>query len=347
MKPLRVGAVGLGRLGKFHAETLAFHLRDAELAAVCSVTPNERAAAEESFPGTPVFANYERMLAEAALDAVVLSTPSDCHCAQIKMALAAGQHVFCEKPLGTCEEECVEVMACCRAHPNQVVMLGFMRRFDPSYREVKRRLDAGEIGRPMLVRSYSVDPAAAIDGALAYLPHSAGQFLDMAVHDFDLARWLLDSEPVSVVAGGGCYAHEAFAAHDDGDHVGAFLKFENQAMLFVFAGRMAAHGYQVETEVIGTEGSLRVGTVPQRNHVEILDGHGVRRLCSQGFLERFETAYRDELQAFVQCCLEGKAAPVTVEDGWCGTRIALAAQRAYRDDSLVRLPLTARGDLAK
>lgn len=213
-------------------------------------------------------------------------------------------------------------------------MLGFMRRFDPAYLEIKRRLTAGEIGRPILFRSYSIDPLSQIDKALAYLPHRSGQFLDMAVHDFDLARWLLEAEPVTVAAAGACYAHPEFTEHDDGDHVAAFLQFSNEAMGFVFAGRRAAH---VETEIVGTDGALRVGNVPRRNLVEIFDANGLRQECSGGFLERFEEAYIAELRAFTHCVRERHPASVTVEDGQRATEIALAAHQAFRENRMIRL----------
>lgn len=328
---LRIGAVGLGRLGQFHAETLARRLPKTELAAVCSPQAQELAWAKEHFPEAAPYTAYEEMIHTEDLDAVVLTSPSAFHCEQILQALERDLHVFTEKPLGITVESCQSVVDALPNHPNKVVMIGFMRRYDPSYLELKTRLDAGELGRPILFRSYSVDPATSIEGALAYLPHSAGQFLDMAVHDIDLARWLLNSEPRTITAAGACYAHPEFADYDDGDNVAAFLQFENDAMGFLLAGRTAPHGYQVETEVIGTKASLRVGLTAQRNHVEILDGQGVRKLCSQGFLERFEQAYIDELAAFVRCIHDGRPAEITPHDGLRATEIALAAQRSFQE----------------
>lgn len=333
--PVRIGAVGLGRLGRFHAETIAHRLPNAELTAVCSLAEDELDWAQTRFPEASPFTQFDRLIHEANVHAVVLSSPSAIHCAQIMEALAAGLHVFCEKPLGVTSASCAEAAAIAQRHPHQVVMIGFMRRYDPSYLELKRRLTDGDIGRPMLFRSYSVDPLSQIEGALAYLPQSSGQFLDMAVHDFDLARWLLESEPRTIAASEGCYAHPEFADYEDGDHVGAFMQFDNDAMGFVFAGRRAAHGYHVETEVIGTEGSLRVGNVPQRNLVEVLDRGGVRRECTQGFLERFGEAYIAELSAFIRCIVEKRPAEITIHDGWRATEMALAAHEAFRNSTMV------------
>lgn len=333
--PLRIGAVGLGRLGRFHAETVARRLADAHLAAVCSVTPDDLSWAKKAFPEAARFSSYEDMLSLEPLDAVVISSPSALHCTQVVQALQAGCHVFCEKPLGTTVEDCERVVKACESQPNLHVMLGFMRRFDPSYLDVHRRIQAGEIGRPILFRGYSVDPASTIESALAYLPHSSGQFLDMAVHDIDLARWLLQSEPQMVMAAGGCYAHPEFADFGDGDQVAAFLQFKNQAMAFLLAGRLAAHGYQVESEIIGTEGTLRVGATPQKNFVEILDRNGVRKECSQHFLERFHAAYVAELEAFTYGIRQDEPPTPSVKDGLLATAIALDAQCSFQEGRLV------------
>ena len=277
------------------------------------------------------------MIESSDLDAVILSTPSHLHASQITQALTNGLHVFCEKPLDTDPAACQQVIDQQAHHPHLVTMLGFMRRYDPSYQDAKARIDRGDIGRPILFRAYSVDPEAAIEEALAYAEHSAGQFLDMAVHDIDLARWMLDSEPCNVLAMGGCYAHPEFAKHNDGDNVSALMQFENEAMVFLYAGRTAAHGYQVETEIIGTQGALRIAATPQANHVEVLDTTGVRRECSQSFLERFGPAYVNELKEFTDCILEKRQPEVQLHDGLRATEIAVAATKSFHTGKRITL----------
>jgi myo-inositol 2-dehydrogenase/D-chiro-inositol 1-dehydrogenase len=337
MKKLKIGAVGLGRLGSLHAENLAFRIPGVELGAICSLDSDELSMAGIALGDPDPYLDYENMLREAELDAVVLTTPSGLHCQQIEQALAAGLHVFCEKPLGVTVEECERTVEVVKAHPDQIFMLGFMRRHDPSYRYAYRKIQEGYIGRPILFRSYSVDPEAAIQGVLRYMTHSAGQFLDMAVHDIDLARWMLQSEPQSIYAVGACYAHEEFAQFNDGDNVAALMQFQNQAMAFMLAGRTAPHGYNVETEVIGTKATLRIGSVPAENRVELLDGQGVRRLCSYNFVDRFGEAFLAELTEFAHCIREGRQPGIKVEDGLEATRIALAATRSFQEHELVRL----------
>jgi myo-inositol 2-dehydrogenase/D-chiro-inositol 1-dehydrogenase len=231
-------------------------------------------------------------------------------------------------------EECRRAEKAAARHPDLRCMVGFMRRFDPSYREVRAKIDAGVIGSPILFRGYSVDPIALIDGALSFAPRSGGQFLDMAVHDFDLARWYLGSDAQTVAAFGGCYAYEEFGRNGDGDSVAALMLFENGTMGFFYAGRLAAHGYNVETEIIGTGGALRVASVPQKNLVEVLGPHGVSRECSGSFMERFGEAFVSELTHFVDCVLDGRTPHVSLADGTAATTMAVEATRAFRSGEL-------------
>jgi len=337
MQKIKFGIVGLGRLGRKHAENIAFKTQKAELAAVCSIIQGEVEQVQKEW-GIPYgYTDYNEMLNNKELDAIFIASPSGEHCNQIAGALDAGFHVFCEKPLGISLDECKLAEAAVEKHPDKVFMLGFMRRYDPSYVYAKKKIEEGAIGKPILFRGYSIDPEAAIEGAIRFAAHSGGQFLDMAIHDIDLARWFLNSEAKSVYAIGGCYAHPEFALYNDGDNVSALMQFENGTMAFFVAGRTAPHGYHIETEIIGTKGTLRIGSVPQKNNVEILDEYGVRKECSQNFLERFEQAYIDELQEFVDCIIYDRKPEVTVYDGTKSTIIAYAATESFRENKLVLL----------
>jgi myo-inositol 2-dehydrogenase/D-chiro-inositol 1-dehydrogenase len=337
MDRVRIGAVGLGRLGMRHAENIALRTAGAELAAVCALEPDRLRQAREQWGVPHGYLRFEDMLCDDSLDAIFIASSSGEHCHQITEALDAGFHVFSEKPLGVSLEECLEAETAVTGHPGKVFMLGFMRRYDPSYARARALIQDGYIGRPILYRGYSVDPESAIDGAIRFAPTSGGQFIDMAVHDIDLARWMLGGEATTVFAAGGCYAHPEFGKYGDGDNLAAFLRFDNDAMAFLLAGRTAAHGYAVETEIIGTRASLRIASVPQKDMVELLDDRGAVRECSQSFLERFGAAYLAETQEFVDCIREGRAPAVTAHDGVMATKVAFAATQSFRRDELVRL----------
>ncbi len=336
MNKIKIGTVGLGRLGMRHAENIALRITDAELYAVCDSDEEKLNSVGDKLGVVHRFTDFDNMLALEELDGIVIVSPSFLHTKQIEAALAAGKHVFSEKPLGITVQECRKAEKAVEKYSGRVFMLGFMRRFDPSYQYAKMKVENGEIGRIIMLRSYSQDPEKFIDGAIAYAGHSGGEFLDMAVHDIDLARWFTESEPSSVYAIGGCYAHDEFAKYNDGDNVSALLKFKDDTMVFLFAGRTAPHGYNVETEIIGTKGILRIGSVPQKNLVEILDNHGVRKECSENFLERFEASYVSEIQEFVNCARENRRPEISVYDGTRVTEIAYKCKEAFETGELLR-----------
>jgi myo-inositol 2-dehydrogenase/D-chiro-inositol 1-dehydrogenase len=335
MKNIRFGMVGLGRLGYKHAENIAFRTPGVELAAVCSVIESELERASHDFPAAKSYSNYADMLKDKSLDAVFLCSPSSLHCEQIEAGLEAGLHVFSEKPLGVNVAECEHVEKVVAQHPNQVFMLGFMRRYDDSYAYAKKLIDAGQIGKPFLVRAYGLDPEALVEGAIRFAPTSGGIFLDMAVHDIDLANWFLGGQPKSIYAIGGSYVHPEFGAIGDCDNACAMLQYENGGMAMLYIGRTAAHGYHIETEIVGTKGALRISPVPQKNLVQIFGSDGVLQECVGGFPERFQASYLSELHEFVNCIRERRQPEVKVEDGTLATRIAFAATEAYKEKKIV------------
>ena len=336
MKKIKIGSVGLGRLGLRHAENIAGKIENAELTALCDLNREMLEKTADRLNVKHRFTDFNEMIKLEELDAVVIVSPSALHTGQIASALDAGLHVFSEKPLGVTVGECRTAEKAVEKHQDKVFMLGFMRRFDESYMYAKKKVAAGEIGKVVLFRSYSQDPEKFIDGAIAFAPHSGGQFLDMAVHDIDLARWFIGEEPETVYAIGGCYAHPEFAKSNDGDNVSCLMKFKNDSMAFLFAGRTAPHGYNVETEIIGTKGTLRIASVPQKNLVEILDNTGIRKECSENFLERFESSYVNEVQEFVNCILENRKPDVTVYDGTRVSEIAYRCKESFEKGELLR-----------
>ena len=336
MTTIRFGMAGLGRLGYRHAENIAFRTPGVELAAVCSIVPQELDRAALSFPNAIRYVDHAEMLKDKSLDAIFLCTPSGLHVAQIEAGLKAGLHVFSEKPLGVTVAECEHAEKVVAAHPNQVFMLGFMRRYDESYAYAKRLIDEGRIGKPFMVRAYGLDPESAVQGAIRFAPTSGGIFLDMAVHDIDLANWYLGGTPESVWAIGGSYVHPEFGAIGDCDNACAMFQYQDGGMAFLYVGRTAPHGYHIETEIIGSKGTLRVSPVPQKNLVQVFNNDGVLQECAGGFLERFETAYLNELHEFVNCIRQGHQPDVRVADGTAATRIAFAATESYRERRIVK-----------
>ncbi|MHB1392695.1 MAG: inositol 2-dehydrogenase [Clostridia bacterium] len=337
MKKIRIGIVGLGRLGLKHAEDLAFKIPNVELLAVCSIKKEEIDYVQNNWNIKYGYTDYYEMIKNNELDAVAIVSPSSEHCAQIEAALEAGLHVFCEKPLGVTVEECKLAERAVEKHPDKVFMLGFMRRYDPSYAYAKQKIDEGAVGKPFLIRATSADPEKAIVGAIKFAATSGGMFLDMMIHDIDLARWFLGSEARSIYAVGGCYAHDEFKLFKDSDNACALMQFKNDTMAMFYSGRTAPHGYHVETEIVGTKGTLRVGTTSQKNLVTIFNEHGAVQECVSGFPERFEQAYLLEKQEFISCILENRKSEVTVYDGTKSTEIAYKATESFRENKLITI----------
>ena len=255
----------------------------------------------------------------------------------IKLAMDAGKHVFCEKPLAETIEKCKQAEEIVAAHPDLIFMLGFMRRYDHSYQIAKKKMENGDIGDVILVRCYSQDPISIIEGTLEYAPRSGGQFIDMSIHDFDLIRWLTGSEPKKLWAIGGCYEFKQYKDWDDGDNVSGLMQMENETMAFFFAGRAAAHGSAVETEIIGTRGTLRISSVPTDSLVEVMSKHGVCRECYQDFLTRWHDAYVTEMEEFCDCVATGRKATPGVIDGTQSTKIAFRCKESFLKNELLTL----------
>ena len=324
MKKIKIGSVGLGRLGYEHACNIANLVPGAELTALCDVDAVrvKEVAAELNVPYT--YTDVTEMVQNPELDAIVIVSPSMYHADHIKLALDAGKHVFCDKPLDTTIEKCKQAERAVEAHPDKVFMLGFMRRFDDSYAEAKHRIENGEIGKVVLVRSYTQDPRTTIEGTLKFAPHSGGQFLDMCVHDIDLIRWFTGSNIKKVWGLGGVFEFDLYRELNDADNAAAAVQCENGAMGFMFTNRTHGAGCNVETEIIGTHGTLRIANVGRKNLLQIVDGNGAREEYYPDFLSRWHQAYVNEIKEFVDCINQGRKPGVTVYDG---TKVSQAAYR--------------------
>ena len=301
--------VGLGRLGKRHAENLAYRVPGAALVAACSPLEDERAWARDALPEPRLYGDYADLLADPDVDAVWLVTPSSLHAQQIVDALRAGKHVFCEKPLSLDLAECERVLAEAARYPHLQATIGFMRRFDPSYKDAFDKIAAGRIGRPFLVRSQTTDQNDTDGFFVRFAATSGGIFLDCTVHDIDVARWLLGKPRAKrVFAAGAVALHEGLREFGDVDNGVAICEFEDGKLAMFYASRTQAHGNDTHSEVIGTAGALAIGHNPRANRVEIYDATGIRNECTPNFFDRFEDAFLHEARAFVAAVQGGAAA---------------------------------------
>jgi myo-inositol 2-dehydrogenase/D-chiro-inositol 1-dehydrogenase len=328
---VRIGIVGLGRLGRRHLRNLVEGVAHAQVVAACSPLEEELSWARQTFGIESLYLEYGALLAHRDLDAVFLVTPTSLHPTQIIDGLRAGKHVFCEKPLSLDLAECFRVEEEAAKHTQLRVMIGFVRRFDPSYLDAFRKIEQGSIGTPFLVRSQTTDQNDPDGFFVRFAPTSGGIFLDCSVHDIDLARWLLGNpSPVRVFATGTVAIHDGLREVGDVDNGVATCEFSDGKIACFYASRTMAHGHETSTEIIGTAGRLTVGQNPRLNRVEISDAHGVRTESTPTFYDRFGEAFLLEAREFVEAIRGGRPPALTLRDATEATRIGIALRESLR-----------------
>jgi scyllo-inositol 2-dehydrogenase (NAD+) len=318
---IRIGLIGAGRMGKVYASTLAFAVPEVEFVAVADRGPETLAEVQARFHVKNGFLDYHQLLERDDVNAVVIATPTGTHAEVVRMAAAAGKHIFCEKPLSQNLADCDQAIQDVKKAGVKLQM-GFMRHFDPPYAAAKVKLDAGEIGRPVMFKSISRDPRRT-GLEFARRENSGGMIMDMGVHDFDLARWLMGSEVERVSSEGGCLAYPELRAVGDIDNALINLRFVNGAVGNIDLSRNAVYGYDIRTEVLGTDGSLWIGYL-QQTPVLLLNRQGVTHDTVPYFMERFALAYSEQIRVFVRHIVENTSPEVTGEDARAATAIGIA-----------------------
>ncbi|MCM5552780.1 Gfo/Idh/MocA family oxidoreductase [Pleomorphomonas sp. NRK KF1] len=328
---VRIGIVGLGRLGRRHAENLALRVPGASLVAAASPIAEERAWAEATLPGIATYPGLTELLAHPGLDAVWLVTPTSLHAEQTIASLKAGKHVFCEKPIALETADCDRVVAVAEQHPDQLVMIGFMRRFDPAYAEAKRMIAKGELGDVFSIGCRSEDPVDPDGFFVRFAPTSGGIFLDCCIHDIDLVRWMLDGVEVSSVsAAGSRVMYPALGDCGDVDNGFATVTFKGGQVATFHVSRTSHRGYEATMTITGTRAGLDIGRNAPRRPIALEVG-GNRQIEGQvDFFERFGDAFLHEARAFVDAVRTGSPTPSSIADAREATRLACAMREALR-----------------
>jgi inositol 2-dehydrogenase len=324
MARLNVGVIGLGRLGRVYARDLSSRIAQTRLTAVADTNGALAREVAAQFDVASAYDSPGQLIADAAVDAVVIVSPTHTHREIVGAALAAGKPTFCEKPPAISLADAIEMVAA-EERTGTFLQMGFMRRFDPGYAAAKRQIDDGRIGRPMLFKATSRDP---FPPSLEYADpkSSGGIFVDMGIHDFDLARWFMGDVDV-VQAVGATLAFPELATVGDRDNVAALLTFANGCLGVVDLTRSGMYGYDITTEVLGTEGTIRIGYI-RETPILVMTRNTVAHDTVPYFMERFERAYALQLENFAENVLRDRPAPITIQDGVEALRVALAATRA-------------------
>ena len=322
---INVGVIGLGRMGQLYARFLATQVSGAHLYAVSEVNEQARASFAAEYNGTRIFADPFELLSQPDLEAVVVATPTSTHYDLVIAAVQAGKAIFCEKPLALNPAQNVEMIEAAEK-AGVPLQVGFMRRFDAGYQRAKKLIGEGRIGTPVTFKSLSRDPFCPPKNYLDPAKNG-GLLVDMGIHDFDLARWLMGSEVQRVSGEGTTLVCEDLKAVDDFDNAVVVLRFRNGALGHVEASRNAFYGYDIRTEVLGSEGALMIGA-QQHTPVLLLTRSGAQHDTMPYLMERFGDAYRAQLQHFVECVQTGSAPSVGGRDALAALKIGIAAKWA-------------------
>lgn len=330
---LAVGLIGLGRLGRVYARDLAGRIPEARLAAVADPAPG---VAEEIAAECGAARHYrepQALIDDRDVDAIVIATPTHTHREVVVAAAARGKPVFCEKPPAL---SLVDISAMQQAVDAAGIFLhmGFMRRFDAGYAAAKKAIDEGRIGEPLVFKATSRDP---FRPSLEYADpaSSGGMLIDMGIHDFDLARWFM-GDVTRVAAIGGTIAYPELATVGDIDNAIASLTFASGKLGVVDLTRSGIYGYDISTEILGLEGTIRVGYLRETPIVVMTKGM-VAHDTVPYFMERFRDAYTAQLQDFAQNVLHEREPSVSLRDGREALRIGIAATRAQQTGAAVEI----------
>ncbi|MEC8744158.1 MAG: inositol 2-dehydrogenase [Pseudomonadota bacterium] len=318
---LKIGLLGAGRIGQVHAAAISAH-PDSVLAAVSDVyVPAAEALAT---PYDAAVKSSDEIIADSAIDAVLVATSTDTHSDLIEAATRAGKAVLCEKPVDLSLAR-ARVCLANAEQTGQPVMVGFNRRFDPNFALIKAGLAAGEIGKAELLSITSFDPAPP---PVSYIKVSGGLFRDMMIHDFDMANFIMGEAPVSISATGSCVVDPEIGAAGDIDIAIVTLTYADGKLAVIKNSRRAGYGYDQRLEVLGADGLLQVNNMLESSVVKSTTDGVVSAKPTYFFLERYMPAYRAEWAAFVEAMQANNPMPVTLEDGVQALAMAEAAKQS-------------------
>lgn len=318
---LRVGVAGLGRMGRRHAENVAWRTRGMELVQVMdAVETTARAVGEEL--DVEWATSFEQLASDARIEAVLIATPTSTHADYIFQAARAGKHIFCEKPISSdldSTRRAIEVARSAGVH----LQIGFHRRFDPDYAAVTQRIRAGELGRVYLFRTSLRD----MSGPPAEYLRAAGSFfVDTTIHDFDAARWMV-GEISEVSAMGAALSDPAYAESGQIDNAVVTVRFANGALGVIDNSRVAGYGYECSTELMGSSATARIDN-HRRVHVNWLTAGSDAVDWVPSFIERYPAAYLLEMENFARSVMDDQPVAVTGEDGLAAFTLCLAAHHS-------------------
>ncbi|MBN8617288.1 MAG: inositol 2-dehydrogenase [Anaerolineae bacterium] len=330
---LRIGVIGAGRIGKVHAETLVQRVPGVEVVAVADVVESAAKELASRLHIPTATADYRDILADTSINAVAICSATDTHSQIITESAQVGKHIFCEKPIDLDLKRIDAALAVVKKSGVKL-QIGFNRRFDANYARVRQAITSGEIGELHILHIISRDPAPP---PISYVKVSGGIFLDMAIHDFDMARFLTGSEAVEIYTVAGVKVDPAIGEAGDVDTAFVVMKFANGVTVTIDNSRKAVYGYDQRVEAFGSGGAIATDNI-YPNAATISTGQSIHRdLPLNFFMQRYTQSYESEMQAFVDAIINDKPVSVTGHDGRVPVVMGLAAKKSHLEGRPVRL----------
>lgn len=331
---VRIGIIGAGRIGKVHLQSITYHVKDAVVKAVADPFMNEETEKYIRSMGVDkVTKDYKDILSDPEIDAVMICSSTDTHAAISIEAINAGKHVFCEKPVDHSIEKIKAVEDALKGK-NIKFQVGFNRRFDHNFAAIRKAVDGGRIGDPHIVKITSRDPEPPNP---AYIKVSGGMFLDMTIHDFDMATFLVNSDVEEVYVQSAVLVDPAIGEQGDVDTAIITMKMANGALCVIDNSRRAAYGYDQRAEVFGSKGMVSTSNDTLSSAV-IADENGVTgEKPLFFFLERYMQSFTEEVCQFVDAIENGTDTPVGIHAGMQSVKIGLAAKKSVQEHRPVKL----------
>lgn len=334
MKKLRCGVIGLGRVGKMHVENM-YLLPQLDIICAADYFIEEMSDWLYSVNITSGYKNYQELLQRDDIEAVFIFTSTDMHEEIVTAAAQAGKHIFCEKPLSMNEDEQASMAVLRKVKEKGVTLqVAFNRRFDPQFHEVFELVRSGKIGRPQMIKITSRDPNL--------LPHDlikriGGLIFDFTMHDFDMARFMMQDEVSEVYVKGNTLIDPSLKNIDDVDTLAVMLTFRNGGYALIDNSRRAVYGYDQRVEVFGSEGMAYADNVSESTVKVFNSQHCIMKNPLPDFTVRYREAYRTEILHFIDSVLHHTPVVCTGEDALLAQRIAIAAQQSLKSGLPVKI----------
>ena len=327
---IRVGLLGTGRIGSLHAETIASH-SESTLHAVSDIDNNSAGRLATQYGS--VVKTADEIISDPNVDAILIATSTDTHSDFIEKASSEGKAILCEKPVDlslTRAKKCLDKVSAA----NNPIMVGFNRRFDPNFAQLKKSLDGGEIGKRELLTITSFDPAPP---PISYVKTSGGLYRDMMIHDFDLSNFIMDELPITISAVGHSLVNPEIGTSGDVDTAVVTMAYADGKITVIKNSRRAAYGYDQRIEILGSEGLLQAENIVENSVVKSTSAGVLSAKPKYFFLERYTAAFKAEWDAFVKSIQDHKPVPVTLEDGVAALAMAEAATQSQSTGKSIQL----------